>query len=355
MKRPLAMRGAILASYPAVARAARLDPARLLQEAGLGGVSLGDPDLRIPVGAFMHLLALSAEEAAAEDFGLRLSVHYGLATLGPLSLVARERPTLRAALETYIRFIRIQNEAITLRLDTSGARAQFALALRTDHDADPRQAIEFWAGASLRVFAALLGAEWRPALACFRHEPPRRPHHHARLLQTQVHFRAAFDGFEFPARDLDRRLPGATPELAVHAERYLNRIAKSDGRVDMVEEVRHAIEGLLSSGLCSAERVARHMGVDRRTVHRHLARNGASFSALVEECRRALTERYLAERIHPLAEVAQMAGFSSPSAFSRWFKARRGCSPSAWRLRSRSTRAAAATAIPPRDRTRPRR
>ena len=35
-----------------------------------------------------------------------------------------------------------------------------------------------------------------------------------------------------------------------------------------------------------------------------------------------------------LTEIAQELGFSEPSAFSRWFRRRFGCSPSEWRGRS---------------------
>ena len=37
-------------------------------------------------------------------------------------------------------------------------------------------------------------------------------------------------------------------------------------------KVRELIWMMLSSGNCSVERVAEHLGVDRRTVHRRLAR-----------------------------------------------------------------------------------
>ena len=39
---------------------------------------------------------------------------------------------------------------------------------------------------------------------------------------------------------------------------------------------------MLPLGRCSVEKVAQHLGVDRRTVHRHLARRGETFSSLVD-------------------------------------------------------------------------
>jgi len=73
-------------------------------------------------------------------------------------------------------------------------------------------------------------------------------------------------------------------------------------------------------GRCSVERVAHHLGVDRRTVHRHLARSGETFSSLVDDVRAELTESYLEGNKGRLTDVADLLGFSELSAFSRWHK-----------------------------------
>jgi AraC-like DNA-binding protein len=87
----------------------------------------------------------------------------------------------------------------------------------------------------------------------------------------------------------------------------------------------------LPSGLCSADRVAKHLGVDRRTLHRHLAREGETFTSLLDTVRAELATRYIGNRDRPLASVSESLGFSALSAFSRWFRNRFGCSVSQWR------------------------
>ena len=77
---------------------------------------------------------------------------------------------------------------------------------------------------------------------------------------------------------------------------------------------------LLGAGPCTIERVAQHMGVDRRTVHRHLARERQTFSGLVDTVRRELAERYLKDRNRSLTEVSSLLGFAAPSGFSRWYR-----------------------------------
>ena len=88
---------------------------------------------------------------------------------------------------------------------------------------------------------------------------------------------------------------------------------------------------LLSSGNCLIERVAKHLGVDRRTVHRRLAREGTSFSTLLDAVRTETVTRFIENRDRPLYVVSEMSGFSAQSAFSRWFRSRFGSNVSAWR------------------------
>jgi AraC-like DNA-binding protein len=85
-------------------------------------------------------------------------------------------------------------------------------------------------------------------------------------------------------------------------------------------EVRSLVRDMLPLGGCSVEEVAHHLGVDRRTVHRHLARGGETFSSLMDEVRAELAESYLEGNKRHLTEVAQLLGFSALSAFSRWHK-----------------------------------
>jgi AraC-like DNA-binding protein len=98
----------------------------------------------------------------------------------------------------------------------------------------------------------------------------------------------------------------------------------------MRDNARECIQALLPSGLCSADRVAKHLGVDRRTLHRHLARDGETFSILIDSVRSELALRYIDNRDRSLTSVAELLGFSALSAFSRWFRGRFGCSISQW-------------------------
>lgn len=58
---------------------------------------------------------------------------------------------------------------------------------------------------------------------------------------------------------------------------------------------------------------------------------GTSFSALTAEVRRELVLRYIENPRYSLGHVAELLGYSTHSAFTRWFAQQFGASPATWR------------------------
>lgn len=88
---------------------------------------------------------------------------------------------------------------------------------------------------------------------------------------------------------------------------------------------------LLPLGRCSTLQVARSLGLTQRTLHRQLAAEQQSFSSIVNASRAALAERYLTDDRYTLTDVSQLLGFTTLSAFSRWFRGQFGVTASQWR------------------------
>ena len=122
----------------------------------------------------------------------------------------------------------------------------------------------------------------------------------------------------------------ADPLMRPYTQKLLASMV-SERSADTTGRVQEAIGVLLPVGRCSMDQVARTMGVDRRTLHRHLAAEGATFSGLLHATRVRLAERHLANDRYSLTEVSELLGFSAPSAFTRWFKDQFGVSPRQWR------------------------
>jgi len=331
--KPLA-RYAALSGYGALSDSLGLDWAPLMRSAGLDPAGLAVQDRWIPAAAVARLLEISAAASGREDFGLRLAEFRQLANLGPLALAIREEPDVRSVLEMLIRYEHTYNQAISIRLSEADGLATIRMDLVLGEPAGTRQVTELAVGALHRIHGQLHGRRWQPLTVCFTHPAPADISTHLRIF-GHVQFQREFSGIVLRAGDLAAPNQIADPLLRPYAHQFLDSIAPP-AELTTVARVRELIEVLLPTGHCSIVQVARSLRVDRRTVQRRLAGSGETFSSLLDAVRAELAERLVPNPRRSLTEIAEELGFSEPSAFSRWFRRRFGCSPTQWRNRSQA-------------------
>lgn len=315
---PVQIRAAVLTNYVAVAQAAGLDPWQMVLEAGLTRACLDDPELRIPIDRVTDLLEESASRSGLEAFGLLMVEERRITNLGVLGLLAREEPNLRAALLSASRYARVHNEALSQRIEEANGIAIVYEDLLTQRQRHSRQGMEMVLGVLVRLIKVLLGAQWRARRICFSHPEPASLGVHRRVLGQTPEFGCDFDGIVCTSQDLDTPIASADPVVSEYLRQklHLDEVASAT----TAQEVRQMILLLMPRGRCTAEQIAQLMGVNRRTLYRHLSAEGHSYPALLQSIRSELVPRYLAEKRRSLADVAHLLGFGEQSSFSRWYR-----------------------------------
>jgi AraC-like DNA-binding protein len=312
-------RSASLTNFSEVASKAGLDPVRMLSEFGLPARCLTDPDLKIPIDAVRRLLEASAERSGIEAFGLLLADTRQPSNLGAVGLLVREQRSLRGAIQALARYSRQLNEALFLTLEESGDVAVLREELIVGHGGPVRQSTELAIGVAYRMLRTYVGADWSPLRVCFAHDAPADRSVHDRVFGRKVEFGHDFNGIVLRRSDLELSNPNADPAMARYAGQLLDP-AKERQETQVTAQVRELIVTLLGSGRCTIDVVAKHLGMDRRTVHRRLADQGTTYSEMLDSVRRELAPRYMENRERTLAQVSSLLGFSAPSGFSRWYR-----------------------------------
>jgi AraC-like DNA-binding protein len=323
------VRGATLANFPEVAAQVGLDAGAMLREMKIDRRALSEPDLRIPAQAVAELLEVSAARAGCWTLGLRMAESRRLSDFGEVSLLITHQATMRDALMTVVQYRQLLNEALVVHVEEHGDLVIVREDLLVGGQAAVSQAYELAIGVMYRLFRTLLGSRWRAQSVNFTHPPPTDLTVHWRMFGSIVEFNSDFNGLTCSRSDLDAPNPSADPGLAQFAERYLRTLPNADRR-SVSQEVQKALYTLLPLGGGSIARVAAHLGVHERTLQRKLRQEDADFSGLLNDIRRDLTVRYLANRNLPLSRVAGLVGYSRQSSFSRWFAEEFGTSASNW-------------------------
>ena len=329
------IRTATLTGYAGLARSLNLDPGDLMNRVGLEIADLDTPDTWVPAAPAARLLELSAHESDCEEFGLRVAQLRRLGTLGPISVVVREEPDLRSALELLIRYESAYTEPLHLRLSETDGLATLEVWLEFGEPAPHDQALDLVMGALLGIIRALVRSDWAPQVASFSRPAPADPGLYHRVFGPGLRFDQEFTGVVFPARELGAPVVTSDSSIRPYTRQYLDVVVAPPASTTS-SQAAEVVELLLPLGRCSLSQVSRYLGLRPRALQRSLAEEGNSFSSVLNTARARQAERFLPNERYSLTDVSQLLGFGAPSAFSRWFHQWFGTTPTEWRRTARA-------------------
>lgn len=299
-----------------------------------------DPDARIPLALETALWDEAAAVTGDEAFGVHAAERLRPGVLDVLDYVVRAAPTLRASLERLARYNRLVHDLATFRLvDVSSGLVRVEHSLPTAGAVQSRHAAEFTL-ASLVVVGAQIAGEPVPAHAVeFHHAEPGAAAlaELVRVLGVVPRFSRPVNAIELERALLDRPTPQADPALSRVLVRHAEALLRA--RPAPTERTADRVRRLLAAALPEGEdertlqAIAAKLHMSERSLQRRLADESVRFDVLVDEVRRDLAARYLADPKVAIAEIAYLLGYSEPSAFHRAFKRWTGSTPAEVRQR----------------------
>jgi AraC-like DNA-binding protein len=316
---------------------------RVLAAAGLSVDDLADPERMLPGARVIALFDAAAEDLGDDAFGLHFAETYDFAALGTVSYAILNAPQVHTALANFERYARTQWDGGGLRLEVGGGDARLVLDVGPEGRSCSRHYAEGAATVGLRLVRHLVGAEWRPRQVLFGHRRPARTSEHERLLGAPIRFDAeVMAALVFAAADLERPVPNADRRLLPIVQRHLDEsLAVPDDAEGWLAGVRERVALGVCDGPPSIEATAARLGLSVRTLQRRLGAHAIVYKRLVDDVRRELALRYLADGKHDLTEIAFLVGYSELSAFDRAFRRWTGSTPKAHQKQLRGAPATA--------------
>ncbi|HLL24367.1 MAG TPA: AraC family transcriptional regulator [Kofleriaceae bacterium] len=311
--------------------------AELQRRTGFDPAVAHDPDARIAIELENALWQTAADLLDDPWFGLRAVADLRPGAFDVMDYVVRTAPTLRDALTRLARYNRLVHGAAVFHIEDRAERVRIEHAFAVPGHAPSRHASEFTLAALVVIGTQLIGAPLRPLAVALPSRPP--PGDRAIYEQTfgvMPSFGAPVGVIELASAATAARCPAADPLLSDIILRQADALlaTRPDPSDSFANRVRRLVSAQLGEGHASLASVARTLRLSERSLQRRLADEALTFDALVDELRRELALRYLADPALAIGEVAYLLGYSEPSAFHRAFKrwtgktpreSRRGC------------------------------
>ncbi len=316
------------------ARVIRAAALRGASEAGLWralGVRPEDDDFP-PVDDERHLEVWERAMRALGDAGF--PVFYAstvrIDDYGLLGLACKTAADVGAALRLVEAHLPAYTDAISVRLHEEADQVAVSVTRAGGARLGVRCSVESALAELLGSVRAIAGAPVAPSAVTFTHRSPADTRAHRQHFGVVPRFGAARNAMELDAAVLRIPLLRADEALCRYLSGELAALSASGASARPAATWRDRTRAAMLRELPRTPRIdaaARQLGVSARSLQRHLAGERATFDGLLDETRRELAERLLAEGAMSVAEVAEATGFAESSSFSRAFKRWTGRSP----------------------------
>ena len=289
-----------------------------------------DRDARVTEATGAALFDRAATLLGDDALGLHVGEQVRPGHYGALGFVAMNCAHLGEALEALRRYQ-------ALVIDLGGVELQrgataLTLSWNPGTDGPYRQLAEFNLAGLVSFSRWMAGAQARPLRIDVMYAQPADTREHARVLGCPVRFSQACYRVTLPAAALDAPLIQPDPAMRELMQRLADQQLRTLPRgEDWLAQARAQIARRLRQPPVELDAVAGSLALSSRSLQRRLQAEGLRFSQLVDEVRRELAERHLADAALDLTDIAFLLGYSEQTAFQRAFKRWTGTTPAQWR------------------------
>lgn len=299
------------------------EPETIARAAGVPAYAFETPDVYIDAECLIDYLELAAEACDCPEFGLLHGSRLPMGIFGRIWLLMRDAESVFAALQCFVKYYGLFTDMGVFRFEPAGDGQWLHYALQPLGRHGHRQVIN----ASLAVVCLFIReniqARWQPSRVALRQSAVANDSF-TEFFGRRPEFGSASDALFIENSILDRTLGrGALRGLS---KQSALAYSQHEGPI-VLTEVKSILTVLLPYKECSIRTVAETLRLSERTLQRRLENLGTNFSAVADSVRADLAWHHVTSSRLRLAQIADMLGYQTQSAFGRAFQRWHGTSP----------------------------
>lgn len=303
-----------------------------LRGTGIMLSQLDNPQSRLTFQQELSFYRNALELTADPMIGLKLGEPFIPQRYGLFGYALLSASTLRRAMRVAVNFGQLTFSFFTFDHQESGGLGWFAMK-----DPPPVEPalhdvyLDRDLAAAVVAFSSIMGYSFPLAGMDISHDGHGRQQEYRNYFGCEIRFSSYPSKLSFNANLLDIPLPQSDPDASQHFRQQCRMlITKLKSQSFFADDVRMLL--LAQPGhFPGIEHVAGQLHVSVRTLRRRLSEEGSSFRELLDEVRFQLAKEYLLDTKLPLAEIAELLGYTEPGNFSHAFRRWSGQSPRGFR------------------------
>ena len=305
-----------------------IDPRPVFQRAGLDPDLLSDPRARYPVlrlrAAWIDAVRLSGDPC----FGLTAANHWHPTSWHALGIAWLASRTLKDGFERIARYGRMISTAAECALTRCGDSYRFSVDARASDLSPAPETLDAAFAVLVRMIRMSWGQEFKPLGIALARPAPECTDPLNDYFGCDVRFAVPRSHIVMSVEDAERPLFTANADVLAATDSAIAAYLANMTDSDVVSRARALIAKELSSGGVSDDFIAAALHMSVRTFQRRLSEEGTTYKKLLQDVRRELAFRYVADETLSITEISYLLGFSEPSSFARVFKRWTGRAPS---------------------------
>ncbi len=305
---------------------------RLLEQVNLSPAVLDHPDGLLTLYQGVALAESAAALEGLETLGFLVGQQTPLHKLGTLGKILQNCLTLFDLLTTIEQTVGMANSGEHVNLRWTGDWVWWQFYCDNPGRLSNLQNHYYDLGLYLNALRQVLGPDWRPTELCLVGPPCRALLAMDDFVGTTIHFLCPYNAIKIPRAALS--LPYNPSAIGGDLNDHPNYegFRRSAPTLTLLDSLQQIVQALLPYGCPNITLVAAAAGLSVRTLQRHLAEAGLTYSKLVDQMRFKQAVVLLQQPNAKLIEIASDLGYTDPANFTRFFKRWAGVSPRKYRL-----------------------
>lgn len=280
------------------------------------------PELYIDEARFWRLAGELARREGFLDWGFRAGQQLDFSVLGEFGAVLLRQPSLKVALEVFIKAISTETLQIQFSLTQQGKYTWWMMSGTHDTPCG-REVIELYDFAFMcRLVQDAAGRRWRPPSVQLQCESLPEGFDANEISSGAIRFSSTVTAIAISEALMSAPMSHYHSSAVTDSHTQDPEILDTD----FATSLRLFLAGYLDEGL-TVDDCAEMLDMSQRTLQRRLAAHDTSFNQLLDQTRFDVARNLLSDQSINVTDIGYELGYSNPANFTRAFRRWAGVTP----------------------------